>query len=318
MIRLFYRKQVVTGMQQFKQEGPVLFAVNHPNSFLDAILIDLIAERAVYSLARGDVFRSKLGKTILPKLNILPVYRPSEGVENLSQNYDTFQSCIQLFKNNQQVLIFSEGLCVQEWRLRPLKKGTARLALQAWNEGIPLKVIPVGITYQSFRSFGKNICINAGAAISENELDRSNLTEGQQNLQFNALLKDRLEPLLVDPADPRTPPFTKFLELPIPKFKKALLVIPGLVGWLLHAPFYYPIKRFIGRKTKGSPHYDSIMLGVLVLFYFPFLLITAFLLGLFFQSYWPLAIPLVYFFTGQAYVQIKKQREFAAGNLSYK
>ena len=53
--------------------------------------------------------------------------------------------------------IFSEGKCINEWHLRPLKKGTARLAISSWEENIPLEVLPVGINYSSFRRFGKNV-----------------------------------------------------------------------------------------------------------------------------------------------------------------
>ena len=62
---------------------------------------------------------------------MLPVYRPSEGVENLSENYKTFDTCIELFKRGEIVLIFSEGLCVNEWHLRPLKKEQQGLPINA-------------------------------------------------------------------------------------------------------------------------------------------------------------------------------------------
>ena len=58
-------------------------------------------------------------------MNMFPVYRISEGAENLENNYDTFESCKEIFKKNGIVLIFSEGRCINEWRLRPLKKGTS-------------------------------------------------------------------------------------------------------------------------------------------------------------------------------------------------
>src|SRR5690606_20270990 len=113
----------------------------------------------IWSLARGDVFKKKWAQKILHALKILPVYRVSEGVENLSSNYDTFNACIELFKQNGLVLIFSEGKCINEWHLRPLKKGTARLAMSCWKQQIPLRVLPVGINYSSFREYGKNISL---------------------------------------------------------------------------------------------------------------------------------------------------------------
>ena len=148
-------------------EGPLLIASNHPNSFLDAVIIATVFNKPVYSLARGDVFTNKFYSKILQSLNILPVYRISEGAENLEHNYSTFDDCKKLFKNNGIVLIFSEGSCSNEWHLRPLKKGTARLAFSCWQDNIPLNILPVGINYNSFRSFGKIVKLNFGNIISE-------------------------------------------------------------------------------------------------------------------------------------------------------
>jgi 1-acyl-sn-glycerol-3-phosphate acyltransferase len=94
-------------------------------------------------LARGDAFKNKFISRVLTKLKMFPVYRVSEGVENLNSNYETFESCKNLFRKNGIVLIFSEGKCINEWHLRPLKKGTARLAINSWEENIPLQVLPV-------------------------------------------------------------------------------------------------------------------------------------------------------------------------------
>ena len=142
-----------------------MLAANHPNSFLDSVILDTLFEQPVWSLARGDVFKKPFIIRVLTALKILPVYRTSEGVENLSENYKTFEACIDIFRSNGIITIFSEGKCINEWHLRPLKKGTARLAIKAWEENIPLQVIPVVINYSSFRRFGKNIFLNFGSPI---------------------------------------------------------------------------------------------------------------------------------------------------------
>ena len=152
----FYCRDITINNKEFLQlDGPLLLAVNHPNSFLDAIILCTLFDKPVYSLARGDAFKNKLFAKLLFKLKLLPVYRVSEGVENLEENYKTFDLCKKIFKQNGIVLIFSEGKCVNEWHLRPLKKGTASLAISSWEDGIPLKVLPVGINYSSFKNLVK-------------------------------------------------------------------------------------------------------------------------------------------------------------------
>jgi 1-acyl-sn-glycerol-3-phosphate acyltransferase len=142
-IRIFCRRVIINKPTLLKEKGPLLLASNHPNSFLDSVIIDTLFEQPIWSLARGDVFKNKFATRILTAMKILPVYRTSEGVENLSTNYKTFDSCVELFRRDAIVMIFSEGKCINEWQLRPLKKGTARLAIKAWEENIPLKVLPV-------------------------------------------------------------------------------------------------------------------------------------------------------------------------------
>ena len=75
------------------QQGPLLIAANHPNSFLDAIILGSLFKTHVYSLARGDAFVGKFFTRILRSFKMLPVYRVSEGVENLEHNYTTFEAC---------------------------------------------------------------------------------------------------------------------------------------------------------------------------------------------------------------------------------
>ena len=128
---------------------------------------------------------------------MLPVYRVSEGTENLGINYETFDACKSIFKKNGIVQIFSEGLCINEWRLRPLKKGTARLALSSWEDGIPLKVIPVGINYSSFRRFGKNVFINFGNTITRDLIDPK-LSPGLKHQAFNNILNNELTNLVYE------------------------------------------------------------------------------------------------------------------------
>src|SRR5690606_8940326 len=120
-------------------------------------------------------------------MKLLPVYRTSEGVENLEHNYTTFASCLEAFEEGHTVLIFSEGRCENEWHLRPLKKGTARLAHAAWQKGIPLKVIPLGINYSKFFSFGKEVHLLFGNPISSEIISKEN-SEGKKHLDFNEQL----------------------------------------------------------------------------------------------------------------------------------
>ena len=287
--------------------GPLLIAANHPNSFLDAILLCALFKSPIYSLARGDAFKNKFIHKLLLALNMFPVYRVSEGVENLEENYKTFDECIEVFKKNGIVLIFSEGKCINEWHLRPLKKGTARLAITAWEQGIPLKVIPLGINYQSFKSFGKNIFVNVGKFITrENILFNNENAYGAKVQTFNAALKLQLQELVFEINAKDTPRLQETFSQKVSILKKVLLFIPAMIGFIFHAPLYLPIKQFAYNKFGKIDHYDSVVVGLLFTLY-PIYLVLLTIIGSYFFGLWSLLILLSLPLCAWSFVQIKKQ-----------
>lgn len=271
-----------------RKQGPLIIASNHPNSFLDAIILATLFKNPVYSLARGDAFAGKMITKILNSFNMLPVYRVSEGVENLEHNYTTFEACQDIFKKDGIVLIFSEGRCINEWHLRPLKKGTARLALAAWQQDMALEVLPLGINYSSFRKFGKNVFLNFGNLITKEKIN-ADFSGGIAINEFNEKLKQQLQNLVfeIDKNDMRK--IKKHFYMHQSLIKKILLFIPSLVGYLFNFPLYYLIHLSI--KNKAQDHYDSIMTGLLF-FIYPFYILILTLLA-FFITHNPVSFLLV-------------------------
>ena len=289
----------------FAAKGPLLIACNHPNSFLDAIIISSLFKRPVYSLARGDAFKNKLISALLRSLKMLPVYRSSEGVENMEHNYRTFAACKEIFKNDGIVLIFSEGRCINEWHLRPLMKGTARLAISSWEEGIDLAILPTGINYQSFAVFGKNIDLNFGELIYKKDIPRDD-GFGKSINTFNQLLQAALQPLVYEIDKTDTKDLKQKMGAPVSRLKKLVLIIPASIGYLLHSPLYLVAKKIASKEAYDSDHFDSILFGILFLTYPVYLVLIALLIHLVAgANYWLLVafIP----FSAWSYMVLKKQ-----------
>ncbi len=289
-----------------KERGPLLLACNHPNSFLDSVILDTLFEQPVWSLARGDVFKKPLYIKLLTALKILPVYRTSEGVENLSENYKTFDACIDIFKRNGIITIFSEGKCINEWHLRPLKKGTARLAVKAWEENIPLRVLPVGINYSSFRRFGKNVYLNFGEVINRDNFS-FNDTDGFRHQSFNNKLRQQLEQLVLEIPKNDIKEQEQKLKINQSLIKKITLFVPALLGLLIHAPLYLPIKKISGTRTRGTDHFDSVLNALLLVTYPFYLILLVSLMWILTKCWWPLLILIVAPATAWSYVQLKPQ-----------
>ena len=193
--KFFFRKISINNLAALKTKGPLLLACNHPNSFLDAIILGSLFNEPVHFLARGDAFRKPFARKLLTSLKLIPIYRLSEGREYLALNDATFECCREILINNGIVLIFAEGLCINQWMLRPLKKGAARIAIDAWkNPSIAeqFSVLPVSLNYNSFTHFKKRLIINFGEPITKKEFS-TDASEGESIHQFNTKLSERLK-----------------------------------------------------------------------------------------------------------------------------
>jgi 1-acyl-sn-glycerol-3-phosphate acyltransferase len=304
----FYcRKIIINKKELLQSDGPLLIAANHPSSFLDAAILATLFKHSIYSLARGDAFVNNFYKRLLFSLKMLPVYRISEGAENLEHNYTTFSACIDIFKKNGIVLIFSEGLCKNEWHLRSLKKGTARLAISAWQQGIPLKVLPLGINYSSFRIFGKNVILNFGEIITDPDSyqDEKNLPDGKAVIDFNLKLQQQLKNLVIEAEPSDKEKIKKILFIQQPLIKKILFFIPAIAGLILHAPLYYPV--ILSIKNRANDHYDSIVVGLLFILYPIYLLVITIIVYFISGDLWALLLLILIPFTAWALLQLKRQ-----------
>ncbi|HEU4719513.1 MAG TPA: 1-acyl-sn-glycerol-3-phosphate acyltransferase [Bacteroidia bacterium] len=201
----FYRfspRRHTSGMERIPTDRPVIFCSNHPNAFMDALMLGSAVKRRTWFLARSDVFRKKALAKFLSFIGIIPIYRLLEGAENLSKNDETFDKCSAMLEENKAILIFSEGLCVQERRLRKLKKGTARIALGSEaknNFNLNLTIIPAGINYSSTPwKFRKPLYISLGEPFAVKDYEALYRESPARAMnQFTRDLEDRMREQLV-------------------------------------------------------------------------------------------------------------------------
>ena len=267
------------------------------------MILTTLLDKPLYSLARGDAFKNNGIDKLLRWLKLLPVYRTSEGPENLEHNYTTFDACRQTFRENGMVLIFSEGRCENEWHLRPLKKGTARLSITSWKQNIPLAVLPTAFNYSSFKKFGKEIHLFFGDPIKPDSIFQQE-TEGKKLLAFNEQLNSQLQKMVyeIEPSDKQ-----RVREIFCIKKKPSFyfLLLPAMIGWVAHALLFYACKA-VAEKFRHNDHYDSVQTSLLLLFYPPYLVL--FVLYAFHLFSWPaLSMILILPFTARACVQVKYQ-----------
>ena len=166
---------------------------------MDGVLLSVLLRSRLSLLARGDVFKKLTANKALRSMRLLPIYRMEDGAgnEQAAKNQQTFNECYEIFRKNGMVLIFPEGYCVSERRLRPMKKGAAKMAFEAIEKypEMDLQVIPVGMNYSNSGHFREEVCINFGHPIAVQSYMEL-LKEGKQNkaiTDFNTKLYEDLE-----------------------------------------------------------------------------------------------------------------------------
>jgi 1-acyl-sn-glycerol-3-phosphate acyltransferase len=163
-LRLFFRRVEVAGLERVPLESPVIFVINHPNGLVDPAFILAKAPRRVSFLAKAPLFRMPLISYFVRALDSLPVYRRQDEGEDVSRNRETFEQARRLLERGGTLAICPEGVSHDEPRLRPLKSGTARIALGAASqgEGVDLKIVPAGLYYTSKTTFRSSALLYFG------------------------------------------------------------------------------------------------------------------------------------------------------------
>lgn len=189
--RIFFKEIRISGLENIPKDKPIIIAANHNSAFMDAIVTAVFIEPQIYFLTRSDVFNTPLKRWILKKMNLIPIYRLQEGAGNLHKNEQTFEDCYKLLAQKKSILIFSEGICIQEKRLQKLKKGTARIAFGAQlynNFELELQVLPLGINYTKPAQFRSNLYLKFAPPIHVNSYTQ--LFKEDENKAFTAFTRD--------------------------------------------------------------------------------------------------------------------------------
>ncbi len=165
--RVFFRKIYYSNRNKIPKGKPVIFAVNHPTAFMDPVLVGTYIWPTVHFIVRGDIFNSKTVRAILASLKMYPIFRFRDGYSNLKNNQATMDFCYKTLKDGKNILILAEGQTKHEKRLRPIQKGTARMAFGAIDKygELDIVVLPVGVNYTNSHQFRSEVMMDFGEPI---------------------------------------------------------------------------------------------------------------------------------------------------------
>ena len=200
--QFFYKEVVIIGKENLPKDEHLIFTPNHQNALMDAAAMFSAIDTQLVFMGRSDIFKNPIIAKFLIFLKILPIYRIRDGFESLKKNTDVFQKTIDVIKNKNGLVILPEGSHDIHRRLRPLKKGFARIAFQteeANNFTLDTKIIPIGIDYSNFEDLRSTLLIVFGKPLPVSDYyELYKETPVKAINQLTSDLSEHIKPLIVN------------------------------------------------------------------------------------------------------------------------
>ena len=156
ILRVFFRRIEVSGVERVPVHGPVIFVLNHPSGLIDHAFLLCLAPRRVSLLAKAPLFRMPVIGFFCRAFEAIPVHRRQDASSDPAQNRETFDTARAVLARGGAIAIFPEGTSHSDPKLRPLKTGAARIAFGAagaLGDASPIRIVPVGLYYRAKRTF---------------------------------------------------------------------------------------------------------------------------------------------------------------------
>ena len=166
-LRIYFQRIEVTGLEHVPEKTPLIFVLNHPNALVDPVFLLCLTPRRVSFLAKAPLFRMPVLGQLIKAMDSLPVYRRQDEGEDVTKNEETFVAARKLLAGGGTIGICPEGVSHNAPGLRPIKTGTARIALASVSTGeVPdLQIVPAGLYYTSKTHFRSSALLYFGKPI---------------------------------------------------------------------------------------------------------------------------------------------------------
>lgn len=196
-LKLSYRTIKYVGRDRIPKDGAVIYAPNHTNALMDAMVILALDRKPKVFVARADIFRNPKIAKILAFFKILPIMRMRDGIDEVRKNNETIEKAVDVLRDKVPFCIFPEGTHQAKYSSLPLSKGIFRIALQAQElmPDMPLYIVPVGLRYGNFFRFRSTARVAIGEPINVGEFvaEHSELSTAEQINVMKENLDERMK-----------------------------------------------------------------------------------------------------------------------------
>ena len=206
-LKLAYRKIKYVGLERVPKDGAVIYAPNHTNALMDALVILAMDHKQKVFVARADIFKNPKVAKILHFCKIMPIMRIRDGMNEVRKNTETIHKSVDVLLDKVPFCILPEGRHQAKHSLLPISKGIFRIALEAeelMNGKLPLYIVPVGLEYGNFFRFRSTVLVQIGEPINVSAFIRehADMTQPEMmNLMKDELTEKMKEVILYIPDD---------------------------------------------------------------------------------------------------------------------
>lgn len=166
LVKIIYRVKV-NGIENFKDDKPIIISANHTHIF-DPVILAMLTKRQIFFLSKKEIFEKKLSAKFFTKLGVIPIDRENTDLKAI-------KSCFRVIRNGDLLGIFPEGTRVKTIDINNMKKGVALIALKN-----KVNILPIHIE-ASYKIFSK-ITVDVYPMIETNNFDNMEDSEAIDKL----------------------------------------------------------------------------------------------------------------------------------------
>ena len=172
ILKIFFREIVIDGRDRLPAHGSVIFTPNHPNLFIDPLLIWFLApSRRIRFVAKATLFDIPILNWILRRLRAVPVTRRMDAAGQVDYTV-FFATCVETLAAGESMVIFPEGRSLPQPTMAPLRTGPARMFFLAREKGVKVIIVPVGLNYEQGAVFRSSVLVSLAAPIDTRTFER--------------------------------------------------------------------------------------------------------------------------------------------------
>lgn len=173
-----YRKFQVEGLENIPNDGYTIWAANHTNALMDALVVLSSTPVRKVFVARADIFKKAFVAKLLRFIRIMPIYRIRDGIDAVKTKNDAIiAEATDVLSDQIPFVIFPEATHRAKHSLLGLSKGIFHIAnsvMEHTGSDKPVYILPIGIEYGDFFRFRSTVLLNYGKPINITEITREN------------------------------------------------------------------------------------------------------------------------------------------------